>query len=356
MKMRAARWHGAKDIRLEELDQPVPGKDEVKVQVKACGICGTDLHDYVAGPQVIPVDEPHYLTGDKAPIIMGHEFSGQIVQIGAEVKGWSEGDRVSIMPLLSCGKCYYCVRGLNHLCKHFGCTGLQWKWGGFAEYCLAKEYQLNMIPDNVSYELGAVIEPAALAVYAIDQGQVKLGDSVFIAGGGPTAVLTLMAAQAAGASSIYMSEVAPGRLERLMQFGATEVFNPTKYNIVEKIMNLTNEIGTDITIDCTGIESAINECLQIVRKRGTHIQSGLSIKNTSINTFDLAFKDITMRGLWCYHIYDFPKILALLSADKFRLDKFITKKIGLEEIVSEGFEALTKDKLGTELKIMVMFD
>jgi (R,R)-butanediol dehydrogenase/meso-butanediol dehydrogenase/diacetyl reductase len=287
---------------------------------------------------------------------MGHELSGDIVELGSGVTGWKVGDRVAIMPLLNCGTCYYCLRGLNHLCKDFGCTGLQWHWGGFADYCLAKYYQLNKIPDNVPYELGAAIEPAALAVYAIDRGEVKLGDKVFIAGGGPTAVLTLMAAQAAGASAVYMSEVAPGRLERLKDFGATDVFNPTECNVVEEVVSRTNGIGADVTIDCTGIESAIGECIKIVKKRGMHVQSGLSVGKVGIDTFDLSFKDITMRGLWCYNIYDFPKILALLSAKKFQLENFITKRIQLDDLVKEGFETLTADDLGKELKIMVTFD
>jgi (R,R)-butanediol dehydrogenase/meso-butanediol dehydrogenase/diacetyl reductase len=355
MKMKAALWYGAKDIRVEEVEEPKPGLNEVKIKVKACGICGTDLHDYTSGPQVIPVDVPHPITGDKAPIILGHEFSGEIVEVGPDVTKWHPGDRVSVMPLLNCGKCYYCTRGLNHLCQDFGCTGLQWRWGGFADYCLAKEYQLNRIPDNVSFELGAVIEPAALAVYGIDRGGVKLGDKVFIAGGGPTAVLMMMAAQAAGASAVYMSEVAKGRLERLEAFGATEVFNPAKCSVVDEILQRTDGIGADVTIDCTGVEAAIGNCLKIVRKRGTHVQSGLSIGSVGIDTFDLAFKDVTMIGLWCYNIYDFPKILALLSAEKFHLEKFITKRIKLDEIVSEGFESLTDPQLGAnELKIMVI--
>lgn len=356
MKMRAALWYGPKDIRVEEVDQPVPGKGEVKLKVKACGICGTDLHEYVSGPHVIPKDKPHPLTGDEPPVIMGHELSGDIVELGPDISGWQVGDRVTIMPLVSCGECYYCRRAMNHICQLHGATGLSWRWGGFADYCLAKDYQLNKIPDNVSYEEGAVIEPAALAAYAIDRGEVKIGDVIFIAGGGPTAVLTLMAAQAAGPSAVYMSEVSPGRLERLKDFGATEVFNPTECNVVEEILKRTDNVGADVTIDCTGMQSAINDCLKIVRKRGMHVQSGLSTEDTPINTFELAFKDVTFRGLWCYNVYDFPRILALLSADKYQLQRFITKRIKLEDIVQEGFESLTADPSGKELKIMVTFD
>ncbi|MFC1938726.1 2,3-butanediol dehydrogenase [Chloroflexota bacterium] len=354
--MKAALWYNKKDIRVENVDEPVPGKGEVKIKVAACGICGTDLHEYVSGPHVIYVDRTHYLTGDKAPVIMGHEFAGDIVEIGPEVTGWKVGDRVTVLPLLSCGKCFYCRRGLNHLCQYFGGTGLQWHWGGFAEYCLAKDYQLNKLPNDISYEVGSVIEPVALAFYAIERGEIKLGDVVFIAGGGPTAVLTLMGAKLAGTSAVYMSEVAEGRLKRLKDFGATEVFNPAGCDVVAEILRRTDGIGADVTIDCTGVDSAISDCLNIIRKRGTHIQSGLSVKDVSINTFKLAFKDVTFRGIWCYNYYDFPKIIKLLQNKSLNLNRFITKRIKIEDIVREGFETLTADNSGKELKILVIFN
>ncbi len=356
--MKAALWYGKKDIRVENVKKPIVGSGEVIVQVKRCGICGTDLHDYTDGPQVIPVDKAHPITGDKAPIIMGHEFSGEIVEIGLGVERWKIGDRVAIMPLLHCGKCTYCLQGLQHLCVDFGCTGLQWYWGGFAEFCKAKEYQLNKIPDNVTYEQAACIEPTALAMYAIHRSGMKAGDTMFIAGGGPTAVLTLMCAKAAGASKVYMSEVAPKRLERLRDFGATEVFDPSKVDVVRELMDRTGGLGTDIVVDCTGNEQAINNCFDIVKKRGTYVQSGLSVKPVTINKhFDWAFKDINLVGLWCYNITDFQNILELIGTGQLpEIERIVTKTIKIEDIVKEGFEVLTQDKEGTEVKIQVSFE
>lgn len=355
--MKAALWYGKKDIRVKEVNPPQADLGEVVIKVKRCGICGTDLHEYTDGPQVTR-DTPHPITGDKVPIIMGHEFSGEIVEVANDITGWKVGDRVAIMPLLHCGKCIYCLQGLQHLCVDFGCTGLQWYWGGFAEYCKAKEYQLNKIPDNVTYEQAACIEPTALAMYGIHRSGLKAGHTVFISGGGPTAVLTLLAAKAAGASKVYMSEVSPKRLSRLKEFGATEAFNPTQTDVVTEVLNRTKGLGTDIVFDCTGNEAAINNCFDIVKKRGMYVQSGLSVKPVSIKKhFDWAFKDINMCGLWCYNITDFQNILELMGTGQLpNIERIVTKVISIEKIVEEGFETLTTDKEGTEVKIQVSFE
>lgn len=355
--MKAALFYGKKDIRVEETAEPKADASEVVVRVRRCGICGTDLHNYQEGFVNVP-DKPHPLTGDMAPLIMGHEFSGDIVELGAGVDGWKIGDRVAIMPLLHCGKCSYCLQGLQHLCVDFGCIGLQWHWGGFAPYCKAKAYQLNRIPDNVTYEQAACIEPMALAMYGIHRAGMKAGQTVFISGGGPTAVLTLMAARAAGAPAVYMSEVSPLRLARLKDFGATETFDPTKADVVKEVLARTGGLGADIAIECSGNESAINNCFEIVKKRGMYVQSGLSVKPVTIQRQDdWAFKDINMCGLWCYNITDFQNILNLMGSGHLpNIERVVTKVIPLEDVVKGGFEQLTNDLEGSEVKIQVSFD
>lgn len=354
--MKAALWYGAKDIRVENVVEPKPSKGEVVVKVKRCGICGTDLHEYVSGPHVIPVDKPHPLTGFKAPIIMGHEFSGEIVEIGPEVDGWKIGDRVAVMPLLHCGKCYYCRRGLEHLCQLFAAIGLQWYWGAFAEYSLVKDYQLNRIPGEITYEQAACIEPASLAMYGVRRSGLQAGDTVLITGGGPTAVFTLMSCFAAGASKVFMSEVQLGRANRCKAFGATEVFNPMECNLEKEILDRTDGIGVDITFECTGVESAINDCFNILRKRGMYVQSGLNVEMIRVNPFDWSYKDLNMVGVWCFNTYDFPSTINLISSGKLPVGKSVTKVIKVDDIVKEGFEVLTADRSGKEMKIQVSFE
>src|SRR5438876_9726969 len=176
--MRALRFHAARDLRIENVaEPPAPGASEVLVRVASCGICGTDLHEYVAGPIVTPV-EPHPLTGAQIPQILGHEFAADVVATGAGVTSVVEGDRVAIMPLAYCGRCAYCRRGLQHLCATMGCVGLSHAWGGMAEFATVAEYQVVRLPETVDYRQGALIEPTAVASYGVERAGVAPGDSV----------------------------------------------------------------------------------------------------------------------------------------------------------------------------------
>ena len=352
--MRAARWHAARDIRIENVPDPVAGKGEVVIRVKRCGICGTDMHDYMDGPHSIPVDKPDPLTGTVAPVIMGHELSGEIVEIGPEVdKKWKIGDRVAINPLQNCGKCYFCQRGLKQLCVMQAGLGLQVYWGGFADYCLVKDYQLHLIPDNMTFEQGALVEPTGFAMYGVKRANTKAGDTLLITGGGPTAVLAMMCAFANGASRVYMTEKHPGRIKRLQELGATEVFNINECDLQQELLERTHGLGVDIAIECTGSESAINQCFNALRKRGTYIQSGLSLGMKQVDPWQWALKDLNMSGVWCMNPYDYPINIELIASGKIPCEKIVTKVIPLEEVVTGGFEALMRNKDKKEMKIQV---
>ena len=260
------------------------------------------------------------------------------------------------MPLLHCGKCYYCRRGLEHLCDLFAAIGLQWHWGGFGEYCVVKDYQLNRLPDSLTWEEGACCEPASLALYGVRRSGMQAGATVLITGGGPTAVYTLMAAWAAGASKVFMSEPQPGRAARCREFGATDVFDPTKCDLKGEILERTDGVGPDVAFECTGNEAAINDCFNILRKRGTYVQSGLNVEPVKVNPFDWAFKDFNMVGLWCFNTYDFPSTLGLIASGKLPVAKSVTKVIGLDQVVEGGFKVLNDDKRGKEMKIHVSFE
>src|SRR5205823_8076740 len=169
--------------------------------------------DLAAGPIVTPV-EPHPLTGAQNPQILGHEFAGDVVAIGSGVTSVVEGDRVAIMPLAYCGRCAYCSRGLQHLCATMGCVGLSHAWGGMAELATVAEYQVVRLPDGVTYQQGALIEPTAVAAYGVERGGVKPGDRVLVTGAGPIGALAALCARTAGASVVYVSEPNPARRAR----------------------------------------------------------------------------------------------------------------------------------------------
>lgn len=178
--MKALRWHGVRDLRLDNIEEPTAEKDKVKIKVEWCGICGSDLHEYTAGPIFIPTEAPHPLSGGKAPIVLGHEFSGRVVEVGEEVTKVQVGDRVVVEPIYACGKCAACKQGTYNLCKKMGFYGLAGGGGGFSEYALVPEAMLHKIPEVVSYEQGALVEPSAVALHAVRQSKLKVGDKVAV--------------------------------------------------------------------------------------------------------------------------------------------------------------------------------
>jgi (R,R)-butanediol dehydrogenase / meso-butanediol dehydrogenase / diacetyl reductase len=350
--VRAVRYHAAKDIRVEDVPEPSGlARGELLVKPRFCGICGTDLHEYVAGPIVTP-SEPHPLTGAQNPQILGHEFSADVLEVGEGVVNAGPGDRVAIMPLAFCGECYFCVRGLNHLCVRMGCVGLSWDWGGLGELAVVKDYQVAVIPDSLSYEQGALIEPAAVAEYGVQRGGVTPGDSVLVTGGGPIGALAVLAAQAAGAGAVYLSEPNPVRAAGAEGLGATEIFDPRTTNVPEELKSRTGGIGVDVAIECAGNARALDDCVMSTRRAGTVVQTGLHVGKAEVTPMVWSENDLTIAGTWCYRVYDWQRIAALIQSGAFPVERVISGRIGMDETVPGGFDVLI-DPEGSAVKILV---
>ena len=350
--MRAARFHGKSDIRVEDVDVPrIKASDDVLVEVLWCGICGTDLHEYMVGPIVTPVS-PHPLTGVTIPQTLGHEFSARVVEAGSDVTDVKVGDRVSIMPAIVCGRCHWCRRGLGHLCVKFACTGLSAETGGLAQYAVLKDYQLATLPDSVSDLEGAVVEPACVAAYGIDRVGVHGGDVVLITGAGPIGVLSAMYADAVGASTVVIAEPNPNRaaLARAMDIGP--VLDPTQDGFADYIADLTHGLGVDVVAECSGTTPGLTTAMNSVRSRGSIVQTGLHTKPASLDAMRLSEKDISYVGSWCYLITDWPRIIRLIAAGKYPVAKAVTAQISLESVVPKGFDILV-NPTGDELKVLV---
>ncbi|HKN98702.1 MAG TPA: 2,3-butanediol dehydrogenase [Pseudonocardiaceae bacterium] len=350
--MRAAVYHSKHDIRVEQVAEPGPlGPGQVRLRPSVCGICGTDLHEYAAGPIVIPT-APHPLSGASAPQILGHEFAGQVLEVGEGVTDVAVGDRVAVMPLVYCGQCYYCRRGLNHLCATMACTGLSWSGGGISEQVVVPAYQVSRLPDQVSDVQGALVEPAAVAAYGVDRTGLRPGDTVLVTGAGPIGALAALYAHAAGAARVIVSEPNPKRRALVEAFGVAIVLDPLTDGVPAAVRDLTSGVGVDVAAECSGSQGGLTTALDSLRAHGTATQVGLHVRPATIDPMALSNKDLSLVGTWCYPVYDFPRIIALIGTGRYPVQQVLTEVIPVADIVPKGFERLL-DPDGDAQKVLV---
>ncbi|CAM3409176.1 2,3-butanediol dehydrogenase [Pseudostreptobacillus hongkongensis] len=343
MKMKAARWYGRRDVRVEEVEVPSVGPKDVKIAVKYAGICGSDLHEYLGGPIFIPVEKEHPYSHVKAPLTMGHEFCGEIVEVGSEVTRVKVGDRVTVEPILAKNG----LEGQYNLDPNLGFVGLASN-GGFAEFCVVDGGLVHKLPDNVDYEQGALTEPAAVALYAVRQSKLKAGDSSVVFGCGPIGLLIIEALRAAGSTKIYAVELSPERQAKAKELGAI-VVDPSKVDAVAYIKEQTNG-GADVSYEVTGVPKVLQQSIEVVKNDGECMVVSIWESEASIHPNEIVIKEKTVKGIIAYRNC-FPAVLELMGQGYFSKEKLVTKKILVDDIVKEGFEALVAEK--SQVKILV---
>ncbi|MFT6528362.1 MAG: (R,R)-butanediol dehydrogenase/meso-butanediol dehydrogenase/diacetyl reductase, partial [Celeribacter sp.] len=325
--MKALRFHAAKDLRIEDIAAPAdPAADEVVIKNHFAGICGTDLHEYAHGPIFVPKD-PHPITGVSGPQVLGHEFGGVVTKLGKDVTHVKVGDRVSVQPFITprSGD-YYLDRGQFTLSDTMALAGLSWVGGGMAEACLLKGYNVYKIPDSMSDEDAALVEPTAVAVYGVDRGGVRPGDSVLVTGAGPIGLLTLLAARAAGAVQLFVSDPNATRLKIAKSIVPDVVtINPTEQDVGDIIRAATEgEVGCDVALECVGNTFALQACVDAVRKQGVVVQIGLHAGEAPVNWFNVVYKDIDIRGSWAYNSQIWPRVIRLIDSGQIPAGKVVT--------------------------------
>ena len=354
--MRALRFHAAKDLRIDDIDAPSakPPQGQVRIRNRYAGICGTDLHEYAYGPIFIPNQAPHPFTKSHGPQILGHEFSGIVEAIGEGVASVKPGDRVSVQPLIMprSGD-YYADRGLFHLSADLALAGLSWSWGGMSEVATLNEYNVQPIPDEVSDEEAALVEPSAVAVYACDRGGVSAGSSVLVAGAGPIGMLTLLAARAAGATQLFVSDINDARLAFAKAMLPDVIIINPKNDLPGDVVRAQTEgkVGCDVAIECVGNEHALKACVDAVRKQGVVVQAGLHPHPNPLDWFSVTFKDIDIRGSWAYPTHYWPRVIRMIGSGQLPASKVVTKRISLDEAIG-AFDTLL-DPSGENLKILI---
>ncbi len=332
--MKALRWYGRKDLRYEDVPEPSPGPGEVKVRIILAGICGTDLKEYAYGPVMIDID--------KIPIIPGHEFSGKVVELGEGVSNFYIGDRVAGIGSRYCGECYYCKRFMYNVCSNPGFTGLTAD-GCMAEHLVTPAYSLYKLPDSVSDESGALVEPLAVAIHAINQGKVTIGDTVAIVGDGTIGLCTLLAARVAGVSSAYVVAKHKGRGKQALAMGATDVIYLSDGDTIQRVKNLTDGLGVDVAFECVGQPDTPQLTVDLTRNGGTTVITGVFEEPGLIDFFGIMFNQKTIVGSPIY-VGEAETAIALLSDKSIDPGNLITSIVPLKDAVEMGFEKLLNNK------------
>lgn len=349
--MKAARIYGAKDVRVEDVELKEVGKQDVKIEVAWAGICGSDLHAYLEPGGLVPTDEVHPLSNRKLPLTLGHEFSGTVTEVGSEVADFQVGDRICVEPNLHCEECKECLEGNYHLCRNSSAAfiGLA-DDGGFAEYCVVDEKHVYKIPDHMSLEQAALVEPTAVTHRGVEVAGVKAGDKVLVTGAGPIGLLTALSARAAGATSVYISDVSEERLKLADSFGFVTTLNPIEEDVVEIIMKDTDNTGVDVAIECAGVQATFDTCLEAVKITGTVCIISIFGEDPVLPTFQALVKEAKIVSSLAYaHNYD--RVIDLISSGQVPAEKIITNRIDLDNVVEDGLELLLTDK--SQSKILV---
>jgi (R,R)-butanediol dehydrogenase/meso-butanediol dehydrogenase/diacetyl reductase len=354
--MRSARFHDRGDIRVEDIERTPVSDTDVRIEVEACGICGSDLHEYRHGPQFTP-ENTHPKTGVSLPVPIGHEFSGRVSEIGADVSRIEEGDAVVVEPNIPCHDCHYCEDGKTHLCPNTTVVGWNTGDGGFAENAVVPEQQVHVLPENVRVEDGALVEPLAVGLHAVRQSGMCAGDTVAVFGCGPIGLTAVRAAKAAGAKHIFASEPNDTRRETALELGADDAIDPLETDAVEEITAATPD-GVDVAFEFAGIDATFNAAVNSTKRDGTITVGSISDEETSTDLNDIVMTERTVIGTTCYGFppqsfrTEFDAIIQSLAAGEIDTDPFVTGHIDLDDIAESGFDALL-DPDTDHVKILV---
>lgn len=320
--MKAAVFYGKEDIRVEDIKERRPDHDEVMIQVKACGVCGTDVHIY-EGAEGAAKTPPR--------TILGHEFSGVVCEVGRDVTGIKVGERVCIDPNDMCGKCYYCRNGKAHFCENMIGIGTTVN-GGFAEYCTMREKQVYKIPEHLSYSEAAMAEPLACCLHGMDLAGVKTGQAVLIVGGGTIGLIMLQLAKISGTAVVILAEPIAAKRETAKKLGADIVFDPLMEDIDEILSK--NSIKTiDTGIECVGNINTMRYTIDHTGKGGVSMLFGLTSPDAKMELlpFDIFKNEITVKASFI-NPYTHARSVSLLGEKKVDVMSLITDKVRLDNI------------------------
>jgi L-iditol 2-dehydrogenase len=312
-------------MQLDMVEMPVPsiGADDVLVRVRACGICGSDVHglDGRTGRRI-------------PPLVMGHEAAGEVVETGANVTDLKPGDRVTFDSTVYCGRCFFCLRGEQNLCDNREVLGVSpgpyRRHGAFAEFVAVPRRIMYRLPANLSYEQAAMIEAVSVAVHAVGLTPIRLGDTAVVVGAGMIGLLTIQSARNAGCSRVITVDPDEGRLKLALAAGATDSINPKAVNAVDAIRELTGGTGADVALECVGATEPITTAIDGVRKGGAVTLVGNVSPKIELPLQSVVSRQIRVQGS-CASNGEYPACIEMMSRGAIQVDTLISAVAPLEE-------------------------
>lgn len=311
--MKAALFHAKEDLRIEEVAEPSPGPGEVKLQNAFAGICGSDLHVYYS-PEAAGLDleRPHPVTGSTLPQILGHEFSGTVVELGEGVTNVAVGDRVAVWPIYYCGECPACRKGMYNACQKIGFHGLSSNGGGMAEFTTVPAAKLHVLPENVDLRLGALVEPMSVAWHAVGRSGVDAGGTALIAGAGPIGIGVWFALKARGVEKVLVSEPSADRRATIAALGAT-VIDPVNEDLAAAVSELSDGDGVDVAFDAAGAGRAITSALSSLVPGGRVVVVAIHEQPMEFLPTQLVMAETDIAGALAYLPEDFDAVIKAMS-------------------------------------------
>lgn len=338
--MICAVLYGPYDLRIEERPIPEIVNDEVLIKLKAAGICGSDVHFF---------DGSHPYRN--YPRIHGHELSGKIEKVGAKVKNVDEGDHVVIEPLISCGSCYPCRVGKYNCCVNLKVIGAHVD-GGFTDYIKVPAHLVHKIPQEMPFDVAATCEPYSIGHHSTQRAQISSSEKVLILGGGAIGLTALDFAKIAGAE-VYVAEISPFRQNMARQFGADKIIDPSKEDVLEKVLEFTNGEGAGVVIEATGVVRVMESTENLVAAGGRIVIAGLTNDKVAFTGINFTKREMTVLGTR-NSAGEFRAVIDAIASGKTHSDKLITKRFPFTDIVNALH--YTAENITSEGKVIIEFE
>ena len=334
-----------KPLQVETVDDPTPEATELVMKVGFCGVCGTDLHATREGLTTACCDQ-----------ILGHEYVGEIVEVGKQAAGnWQVGDRVCAMPFIACGHCLPCAAGRFFECQDKKVSGVD-DQGGFAEYVTTGARETILLPDELDLQTAALVEPLAVGIHAVRMADVKAGSRVMVIGAGPIGLTVALWCRFFGARDVIVSEVATTRSDLAMKMGATRVIQPDLDKGAEGLLQQYTDVAggaPDIIFECVGAPGLLQQCIEMAPQRGKIVPVGVCEQPDNILPFFGLIKELQIQFAIAYTRDDFDTCVAMLAEGRIDVSPMVTDIVSLDEL-PDAFEALRTPS--HQCKVLTRFD